>query len=73
MRIDNSGNIGIGTTTPGAKLDVLSTAPEVAQFSSTTPNVFFSLFGAGEQKAIIASTGSSLYINNRAPGGSIFL
>jgi hypothetical protein len=37
MRIDSSGNVGIGQTSPGAKLDVTGNM----RFSATTPNLEF--------------------------------
>ncbi len=40
---DNGTNVGIGTTTPAAKLDVKSTGPYVAQFNGAAP-MYMGLF-----------------------------
>ena len=61
MRINNSGNVGIGTTSPGSKLDVVweinstsfkvsSTAPQMQwhQTNGTTDNKFFDFYWTWE-------------------------
>ena len=64
MRIDSSGNVGIGTASPSSRLDVRTTAAEIARFSSSATNGGYQIFYpdnvvtpvyVGSQKAILAT------------------
>ncbi len=75
MVIDNYGNVGIGTTTPGAKLDILSTGEQLrTSYNSSNYTQFetdsdgdlnITLNGGGSDKRVIIS--NDLQIN----GGDI--
>ena len=70
MRIDSSGNVGIGTTSPSAKLEVSATAPTYTNLGTvlwggTTNNdnhTGISLSSSGD--ALGGSVGSNLYYSN---------
>lgn len=51
---------------------MISSTPEVANFSSTTPNAYINLYGAGTRKAYISATGSNLSIMNLGNGSLTF-
>jgi hypothetical protein len=67
MRIDSSGNVGIGTASPASRLDVRTSAAEIGRFSSSAANGGYQVFYpdnvttpvyVGSQKAIL-STGNA--------------
>ena len=62
MRIDSSGNVGIGTTSPQRELHVHATNYTDIQLTNDTTGA-----GAGDGSTISA-TGSDLYINNKESG-----
>ena len=67
MTLEHTGNVGIGTTAPGTKLDI-TTVANTAGIRVTAPNTTGQSFGA----TIAAGTNSSDYafnINNAAGGG----
>ncbi len=55
MRIDSSGNVGIGTTSQGAKLHIRSASDEIARFesNSSTQNLYISLYQNGQRRSFI--------------------
>jgi hypothetical protein len=64
MRIDSSGNVGIGTPSPASKFDVRTSAAEIARFSSSSTNGGYQIFYpdnvttpvyVGSLKAILAT------------------
>ena len=67
VRIDTSGNVGIGTASPSSRLDVRTSAAEIGRFSSSAANGGYQIFYpdnvttpvyVGSQKAIL-STGNA--------------
>jgi len=55
LAIDSSGNVGIGTTSPAAKLNVSSSDGELVKISGTTRSLFFRSDSAG----VMISTGAA--------------
>ena len=72
MRVDNSQNVGIGSTQPTAKLDVNGTV-NVSGVSTFQDNVFLGnndklTFGDSGDELQIYHTGSLSYISDQGPG-----
>jgi hypothetical protein len=44
VRFDSSGNVGIGTSSPSSRLDVRTSAAEIARFSSSATNGGYQIF-----------------------------
>jgi hypothetical protein len=63
MRIDSSGNVGIGTSSPSQRLSVVSTASEVAQFKTNQTNTDVYLTASG--------TTADGYVRLRGTGDSM--
>ena len=73
MRVDTSGNVGIGTSSPGARLDVQA-AQLAMNFQSTTSTnyVLMTLRNAGfNYLGVESSTGGSLF-SGTAPYSAVF-
>jgi hypothetical protein len=83
MRIDSSGNVGIGTSSPGAKLDVsgnirFSAGNPVLQFNNGGPQIYvttgntlqFSINSGSSEAMRIDSSGRFLYATTTSPYNS---
>jgi hypothetical protein len=66
MVIDSSGNVGIGTTSPGNKLHVVGSAANVVMIDSTSTNDLIGLYRDGIRKA-------SIGVQNAAGGNGLFI
>jgi hypothetical protein len=83
MRINSSGNVGIGTTSPGAKLSVsgalgVSTYAEAARFSNTSLNsgaklTFYGVQGSQAFTTLYGSIGFNATYNQDANGQAAFI
>ena len=79
LRVDNSGNVGIGTDSPTSKLDVRGVF-HVGASASTTPVISRSIAPAGSQGMFITAgfvSGESIttptFADNSSSGASIYL
>ena len=64
MRIDSSGNVGIGTSSPGVILDVSSASAQIRATSSTGTNICFGTYN---------NTGGSLRVGLEGSAGGALL
>ncbi len=60
MRIDSSGNVGIGTTSPATKLHIADVSTPTIRIEDTTNNKNLQLFHDNNNSYIRSSTGSQL-------------
>ena len=78
MRIDSSGNVGIGTSSPGAELDIESTSPEIhlndsdgVLGASVTSRVIFQASGSTQGIVGLGTTAGNMALTNRQ--GNLFI
>jgi hypothetical protein len=60
VRIDTSGNVGIGTTSIGSRLHVVTTAPTITTMQSTATNGGYLTFSNGSTVPLYIGFGSTL-------------
>jgi hypothetical protein len=56
MIINSSGNVGIGTTSPGSKLDVISSSTQIADFRSTVTDGLSNIRIVNDQQTTASGT-----------------
>jgi hypothetical protein len=54
--MDNNGNVGIGTTTPGSKIDVISSTTQIADFRSTVTDGLSNIRIVNDQQTTASGT-----------------
>jgi hypothetical protein len=75
MRIEHNGNIGIGTSTPTAKLDVVSSVTDVARITTSLTTTNYAGLGIGNASGTwgkIAGGDSKLQIRNFSTDATVF-
>ena len=79
MRIDTSGNVGIGTTTPDTKLDVWTTGPTAA-ITISNRATFSIRDSTGQTRGVLGTSGSTwgtagddVWLRNAASGNLIHI
>ena len=69
MRITSAGNVGIGTTAPGAKLDVNGTISASGEINSISNNARISLYRSTGTNYFDWSSGQPLYFSTETTAG----
>jgi hypothetical protein len=60
MRIDTAGNVGIGTSSPGARLHVLTSASEVSRFATTGADMYLRFVNSADSNGYIGYQSSAM-------------
>jgi hypothetical protein len=73
MRIDSSGNVGIGTNAPSARLHILTASDETIRLATSTTNPYLSFYESTSRRAYIqyAAGGGGLIIDSEAASAGI--
>jgi trimeric autotransporter adhesin len=56
LRVESNGNVGIGTTSPGSKLDVISSSTQIADFRSTVTDGLSNIRVVNDQQTTASGT-----------------
>jgi hypothetical protein len=75
MRIDSSGNVGIGTSAPSARLHILTASDETIRLATSTTNPYLSFYESTSRRAYIqyAAGGGGLIIDSEVAGTGVIL
>ncbi len=70
MVIQDNGNVGIGTTSPGVKLEINTSDDEHLRLrNNSANNNFLSFYSGATRKAYLQAANDEIYFNNEANGG----
>jgi hypothetical protein len=73
MTLDASGNVGIGTSSPSARLHILTASDETIRLATSTTNPYLSFYESTNRRAYIqyAAGGGGLIIDSEAASAGI--